>query len=159
MRTSWLEFEQIFTFDRAELFPFFADAGNLERITPPWVNFRILTPPPIEMRAGALIDYKLRIRGVPVRWRTEITQWEPPYRFVDEQRRGPYRRWRHEHIFEEFPGGTRMLDRIEYAAPGGELVRRWIVEPDVRRIFVYRRQVLDQLFPVSFQNAGLQRAG
>jgi ligand-binding SRPBCC domain-containing protein len=136
------ETEQFFPRSREELFPFFADAFNLEQITPPWVRFRILTPPPIEMRVGALIDYSLRIRGVPVRWRTEITAWEPPFRFVDEQRRGPYRLWRHEHRFVEESRGVRMYDRVEYRAPGGEWLRRWLVAPDIERIFRYRREVL-----------------
>jgi ligand-binding SRPBCC domain-containing protein len=132
---------------REEVFPFFADARNLERITPPWLRFRILTPGPIEMREGALIDYRLRIRGVPVRWRTRIAAWEPPYRFVDEQVRGPYRRWVHEHTFEATDGGTLCRDRVRYAVPGGALVARALVRPDVERIFAYRRDVLTALFP------------
>jgi ligand-binding SRPBCC domain-containing protein len=79
------------------VFPFFADAGNLEILTPPWLRFEIVTPRPIAMRAGALIEYRLRLHGVPLRWQSEITAWEPPHRFVDEQRRGPYRAWIHEH--------------------------------------------------------------
>lgn len=129
------------------MFPFFADARNLERITPPWLRFRILTPGPIEMRVGALIDYRLRIRGVPVRWRTRIAAWEPPHRFVDEQVRGPYRRWVHEHTFEPTDGGTLCRDRVEYAVPGGALIARLLVRPDVERIFAYRRAVLASLFP------------
>jgi ligand-binding SRPBCC domain-containing protein len=90
----------------SEVFPFFADAYNLERITPSFLSFKVLTPAPIEMRPGTLIDYRLRVRGAPLRWRSEITAWEPPYRFVDEQRRGPYRAWIHEHRFEERDGRT-----------------------------------------------------
>lgn len=131
---------------RAEVFPFFADARNLEAITPPWLNFVILTPGEIPMRPGALIDYRLRIRGIPVRWRTEITAWEPPYRFVDEQRRGPYRLWRHTHEFEERDGGTLCRDRVEYAVPGGALVDWLLVRRDVKRIFDYRAQVLREYF-------------
>ncbi len=132
---------------REEVFPFFADARNLERITPPWLRFSILTPGPVEMREGALIDYRLRIHGVPVRWRTRIAAWEPPFRFVDEQVRGPYRRWMHEHTFEPMDGGTLCRDRVEYAVPGGRLIARLLIRPDVDRIFAYRREVLTALFP------------
>ncbi|MGB9275140.1 MAG: SRPBCC family protein [Terrimicrobiaceae bacterium] len=88
-----------------EVFSFFADAGNLELLTPPQLNFHILTPCPLEMRVGLLIEYRLRVRGIPLRWQSEITAWEPPHRFVDEERRGPYRLWQHEHLFEERDGG------------------------------------------------------
>jgi ligand-binding SRPBCC domain-containing protein len=148
MRTHLFEIRQSFTTLREELFPFFADARNLERITPPWLHFEVLTPPPIEMERGALIDYRLRWRVLPIRWRTEITAWQPPYRFVDEQKRGPYRLWRHEHLFVEDRETTTMTDRVEYAVPGGRLVQRFFVKPDVERIFAHRRQVLSSLFPV-----------
>jgi hypothetical protein len=131
----------------AELFPFFADAANLERITPPWLGFRILTAGPIEMRAGVLIDYRLKVHGVPLRWRTRIAAWEPPERFVDEQIRGPYRLWVHEHTFAEQNGGTLCRDDVRYAVLGGALVDRLLVRPDVERIFAFRRQVLSDLFP------------
>lgn len=129
-----------------EVFPFFADALNLERITPPLVRFRVLTPAPLMMRAGLLIDYKLRIRGLPVRWQTEITAWEPQRRFVDEQRRGPYKFWRHEHTFEQCDGGTRMLDEVHYGVPGGRVVNWLLVGRDVRKIFAYRQQALREIF-------------
>src|SRR3954468_14121757 len=99
---------------RDEVFAFFADAANLDAITPPWVRFRTMTPGPIEMRAGTLIDHRLRIRGFPIRWQTRITAWEPPTRFVDEQIRGSYRLWIHEHLFAEKNGGTLVLDRVRY---------------------------------------------
>jgi ligand-binding SRPBCC domain-containing protein len=132
-----------------EVFEFFADARNLERITPPWLSFRITTPGSIEMAPGALIDYRLRVRGVPLRWQSEITAWEPPHRFVDVQRRGPYRHWWHEHRFERVEGGTRASDRVVYAPPGGPLaglVHALVVGRDVRSIFRYRAQQLDELF-------------
>jgi ligand-binding SRPBCC domain-containing protein len=130
-----------------QVFPFFSNAANLETITPPWVGFEILTPQPIEMREGALIDYRIRLHGLPLRWRTRITVWDPPHRFVDEQIRGPYTLWRHEHRFEANAEGTRMTDRIEYRIaldwmPGAGLVHRFFVRPDLERIFGYRREAL-----------------
>lgn len=125
-----------------EVFAFFSDAGNLDLLTPPWLGFRILTPTPIEMHAGTLIDYRLRVRGIPIRWRTEITAWEPPSRFVDVQVRGPYRWWHHEHRFEACEGGTRVIDEVEYLAPLHWLSEPLLVRRDVRRIFDYRSQQL-----------------
>jgi ligand-binding SRPBCC domain-containing protein len=131
---------------RGEVFAFFADAANLEAVTPPWLNFHILTPPPIVLRAGALIDYRLRVHGVPLRWRTRIAAWEPPFRFVDEQLRGPYRRWVHEHAFEERDGGTLCRDRVDYDVLGGRLVERLFVRRDVEKIFAYRKERLVEMF-------------
>ena len=131
---------------RAEVFSFFADARNLEALTPPWLNFEILTPGPIHMRPGARIDYRLRVRWFPVRWQSEITVWEPSVRFVDEQLRGPYRRWVHTHAFTQLECGTLCHDRVEYAAPGGSLVNR-LVRRDVERIFAYRAQAMARRFP------------
>ncbi len=142
MRTFIFECEQFFRSSAHELFPFFAEARNLERITPPWLSFKVLTPAPIAIGLGTLIDYRLQWHRVPLRWRTEITAWQPPWRFVDEQIRGPYRLWRHEHIFADSNGGTTMTDRVEYAVPGGLLVQRLFVERDVERIFAYRRRAL-----------------
>lgn len=130
-----------------EVFRFFADAANLERLTPPWLAFRILTPQPIAMREGTRIDYRLSLHGLPLRWTSEITAWEPPHRFVDEQRRGPYRKWVHEHRFEESAGGTLVRDRVRYAVPGGYLVDRLLVRRDLHKIFSYRHQRLRELFP------------
>ena len=132
---------------RDEVFEFFAAAANLERLTPPWLGFEILTPRPIAMRVGALIDYRLRVHGLPLRWRTEITEWQPPLRFVDEQLRGPYRLWHHTHTFTERDGGTAVHDRVRYAVLGGVLVQKLLVERDVRTIFGYREKVLRELFP------------
>ena len=132
----------------ADVFTFFADAGNLEAITPPWLRFRILTPRPIAMRAGARIRYRIRLRGLPIGWETEITAWDPPRRFVDEQLRGPYRVWIHEHEFAERDGGTEVRDRVRYAVPGGFIVDRVVVRRDVRRIFEHRARRLEELFSV-----------
>jgi ligand-binding SRPBCC domain-containing protein len=128
------------------LFPFFADAFNLERITPAFLNFRVLTPPPIEMGVGTLIDYRLRLRGVPIRWRTRIAEWDPPRRFADEQLRGPYLKWYHEHVFEPDGPRTLCIDRVTYRSPGPELLQRIMVRPDVERIFDHRQRVLAELF-------------
>ncbi len=124
----------------AEVFDFFADARNLQVLTPEWLNFCILTPGPIQMQQGTIIEYRLRLRGFPLRWRSEITVWEPPWRFVDEQRRGPYRLWIHEHRFAARDGGTVVTDLVRYAPPGGRLVDRLFVRPDLERIFRYRRE-------------------
>jgi ligand-binding SRPBCC domain-containing protein len=129
-----------------EVFPFFADAGNLETLTPPWLHFVISTPGPIEMKTGTLIDYRLRLRGFPIRWQSEITAWEPPFLFVDRQRRGPYQLWVHEHLFREHNGGTVVTDRVEYAVFGGKLVEKYLVAPDLRRIFDYRHRKLSEIF-------------
>jgi len=137
-----LEVEQWFPRPRDEVFGFFADARNLEAITPAWLKFVVLTPGPLEMRTGLRIDYRLRVRGFPLRWRTLISAWEPPFRFVDEQERGPYREWVHEHLFEERDGGTLVRDRVHYRAPGGWLIERLFVRGDVRRIFDHRQRVL-----------------
>ena len=123
-----------------EVFEFFSDARNLETLTPPMLRFEVLTPPPIRMAVGTVIDYKLRLRGVPIKWQSEITAWEPPYRFVDEQRRGPYSMWVHEHTFVEKDGGTLAVDKVKYAVPGGALVNKLFVARDVRRIFEYRTE-------------------
>ncbi|MBC8001018.1 MAG: SRPBCC family protein [Opitutaceae bacterium] len=133
-----------------EIFPFFADAYNLEKITPGWLRFEVLTPRPVTMRPGALIDYRIRLRGLPMSWRTEICVWEPPFRFVDQQLRGPYRQWIHEHRFESSGGGTLCRDHVRYAVLGGALVNKLFVRRDVERIFAHRQKTLLQLFgPVS----------
>ena len=124
-----------------EVFGFFADAANLEALTPPWLHFRIRTPKPIAMRPGTLIDYSIRVHGIPISWQSEISVWEPPHRFVDIQRRGPYRRWEHTHGFAEAPGGTRVTDSVEFDVPLAFVVG-WFVKRDVEKIFAFRRQAL-----------------
>ena len=150
MRTLVLETEVFVPRSIEEVFEFFGDAGNLERITPAFLNFSIVTPRPIEMRPGTLIDYRLRLHGLPLRWRTLISAWEPPHRFVDEQIRGPYRLWRHEHTFEaaEVDGvpGTMCRDRVEYAHWGAGLGERLMVRPSLERIFAFRRRAILDVF-------------
>ncbi len=148
MRIYRLEREQVVNRPLEEVFEFFARAGNLERITPPWLRFGLITPEPIEMRAGALIDYRLRVRGVPLRWRTRIDNWQENTRFVDRQLRGPYRLWHHTHEFERAGEGTLVRDRVDYAlplGPLGELAHRVVVKHDLRRIFDYRHAAVARL--------------
>lgn len=141
--------EQLVPRPRSEVFSFFADAANLERITPAFLRFRILTPQPIPMRAGTRIEYQLSLFGVPFRWRTVISEWTPGERFVDEQERGPYARWHHTHTFEDAPGGgTRMVDRVVYRVPFGplgSLARRLFVQRTLEQIFEHRRAVIERL--------------
>lgn len=129
-----------------ELFPFFANPGNLDALTPPWLHFRIVTPRPITMQPGALIDYQLRVRGLPLRWRTLIKEWQPPDRFVDEQVRGPYWQWIHEHTFEPRDGGTLARDVVRYAVPFDFVVHPLFVRRDIETIFAYRQEALRQRF-------------
>jgi ligand-binding SRPBCC domain-containing protein len=131
---------------REEIFSFFSDPKNLDRLTPPWLHFEILTPKCVEMRAGTLLDYRLRLHRVPIRWQSEITVWDPPCRFVDRQTRGPYRLWVHEHTFAVENGGTVVGDHVTYAALGGPLIHRLFVAPDLAKIFRYRQQILREIF-------------
>ncbi len=129
---------------RSQVFRFFSDAGNLERITPPDLRFEFVTPLPVEMREGALIEYRLRLFGVPFGWRTRIVAWEPEDRFVDEQIRGPYRHWVHTHRFREIDGGTEVQDDVEWALPFpplGELARP-IVRRQLEQIFDHRERAV-----------------
>ena len=127
-------------------FEFYGDAFNLEAITPPWLGFAVTTPAPVTMAAGAHLDYRLRLHGVPVRWRTRIEEWEPPHRFVDVQVSGPYSLWEHTHEFEPAGAGATMIsDRVRYAlplGPLGDLAHRLFVRRDVERIFDYRREAV-----------------
>ncbi len=136
---------------RAEVFPFFADAANLERLTPPFLSFHILTPLPIAMEPGALIDYRIKLFGVPMTWRTRIESFEPGERFVDVQLKGPYKLWRHTHTFRDVPGGTEIRDHVEYALPLGPLGRiahALMVKRTLGRIFAYREHVMTDIFGV-----------
>ena len=146
MHVHVLEREQRLPAPPERVFPFFGDARNLEAITPPLLRFRVLTPEPIDMRAGTRLDYRLRLHGVPIRWHTVIEAWEPPERFVDVQVRGPYALWHHTHAFAPAPGGgTLMRDVVRYAigyGPLGALAARTFVHRDVAAIFDFRRQAV-----------------
>ena len=128
------------------VFDFFSRAENLEAITPPWLGFRIVTTLPIDMREGTLIEYSLRLRGLPLRWASRIERWNPPHAFVDVQVRGPYRLWEHTHSFAAIQGGTEMTDTVRYALPFGPIGRLAapFVARDLRRIFDYRASVIVQ---------------
>ena len=138
---------------RAEVFRFFSDVRNLETITPPWLNFEVLTPKPVALKVGAFIDYRIRVHGFPIGWRTEITAWQPPHQFVDVQLRGPYTLWHHTHTFEERDGGTLCLDDVRYRPRGGTLVNWLFVRRDVERIFKFRQQRLLEIFGSPARNS------
>jgi ligand-binding SRPBCC domain-containing protein len=136
----------------AEIFQFFSKAENLERLTPSWLNFKIITPLPIIMEKGAHIDYQLRLMGIPFRWQTEITVWEPPHRFVDEQIIGPYKLWRHEHQFLEEQGATCMRDTVHYDISGSFIrypIKHFFVGPRIQKIFNFRYEQINRVFPTS----------
>lgn len=144
-----LERKQIIERTREEVFDFFADAGNLERITPPELNFKIITPQPIDIKKGALIDYQLKLRGIPLRWKTEITQWNPPFDFVDTALKSPYKQWIHLHTFEESEAGeTIMKDLVRYRLPLEPLgdLAHFYVKKELKYIFDYRCKVIEEIF-------------
>lgn len=145
MRIHRLDREMVVARPRDEVFAFFSDPFNLEAITPPWLRFRIesMSTPTIE--EGTEIHYRLRIRGVPVRWTSRITLWDPPHAFVDEQVRGPYRLWRHFHSFEPRGAETVVGDEVRYAPLGGWFADRLLVRRELDRIFDHRRDRLAAL--------------
>ena len=143
-----IERSQLVALSVEDSFAFFADACNLEAVTPPWLRFRIFTPRPISMREGTIIEYVLASHGLPVRWRTEIVEWEPGRRFVDRQVKGPFSVWEHTHAFEERPDGTLIRDTVLYRMPFGplgEIAHRVLVARDLERIFDYRRDAVGLL--------------
>lgn len=157
MRTYKLQREQWVAKELERVFPFFARPENLALITPPGLGFRLLTPRPVDMQAGRVIDYTIRVSGWPVRWRTLITRYDPPWCFVDEQIAGPYSFWHHTHTFREQDGGTLIRDEVRYALPlvmAGPvrgLVHALYIRPKLERIFDFRGQVFNRLFDGSQQ--------
>ena len=143
MRVHLLERSQRVEVPLARAFALYADADNLEPLTPPWVHFRLLSPRPIVFGAGTALDYRLRLHGVPFRWQTRIEVWEPPHYFSDTQARGPYRLWEHQHFFEpDGEGATVIRDHLRYAlplGPVGAIADRLFVRRDLERIFEFRR--------------------
>jgi ligand-binding SRPBCC domain-containing protein len=143
MQIHLIELEQRLPQPPEEVFPFFAEAGNLERLTPEWLHFRVLSQSAGAIGPGTLIRYRLRLHGIPIRWLTRIEEWRPGERFVDLQLRGPYRYWHHTHEFQpDGDGGSLMRDSVRYAMRAGrlgELAQRRLVAGDLERIFEYRR--------------------
>lgn len=132
-----------------QVFEFFQHAGNLELLTPDWLNFKILTPLPISMREGALIDYSLRLYGIRFNWQTRISEWRPPHGFSDVQIRGPYRIWEHSHLFEEKDDGTLMRDQVNYQIHGwflAPIINKLVVHRQITGIFEYRKKKILEMF-------------
>ena len=152
MRIYTLQREQWVARPRERVFPFFAQPENLALITPPSLRFRLLTPAPVAMEKGRVIDYTIRVMGLPIRWRTLITRYDPPRCFVDEQLSGPYSFWHHTHRFEPRDGGTLLFDEVHYAlpilfvGPARDLLHTLYIRPNLERIFDYRQQVFQDLF-------------
>ncbi len=139
----------------SEVFTFFADAQNLEKITPPWLGFKIISMSTHSISKGTVIRYRLRLHGIPFHWRTKICEWNPPLCFVDEQTTGPYKQWRHTHSFETHGDRTKMIDQVQYSLPFGllgRIVHALKVRRDVSRIFDYRRLQIDALFAQPAEN-------
>ena len=144
-----LERKQIIEHPLAEVFEFFANAGNLEKITPPELNFQIITPQPIDIKKGAFIDYQLKLRGIPITWKTEITQWNPPFDFIDSALKSPYKQWIHLHTFEEGTSGeTIMKDIVRYRLPLEPFgdIAHFYVKKELKYIFDYCYKVIKEIF-------------
>ncbi len=144
----------------ADVFEFFKAAENLEKITPPWLNFKILKTSTPDIEEGTLIDYRLKLYGVPMYWKTEITSWQPPYQFSDSQLKGPYSKWVHTHRFEAKDGGTLMSDRVEYRVPGwifGSIAHKFFIRNNVEQIFAYRLEQIEKFFPTEKTEIGADK--
>jgi ligand-binding SRPBCC domain-containing protein len=149
MKIFTLKKEQLVARPREDVFAFFEKPENLARITPPWLGFRILTPSPIVMGWGAEFEYTIKVMGIRMRWKSLISDYQPPFRFVDEQTKGPYSYWHHTHTFTEVDGGTLVGDEVKYAMPFGmigTLVQRLAVGRQLEAIFSYRARVTSGQF-------------
>ncbi len=131
----------------SEIFEFFALTENLNLLTPPWIRFSVITPLPIHMAVGTVIKYWIKLRGLPIMWESEITEWNPPFGFTDTQIRGPYKRWVHRHLFEETLDGTLVTDDVSYRVLGGALVNHLFVSRELKKVFDYRTAKLHELYP------------
>jgi ligand-binding SRPBCC domain-containing protein len=148
MTTYQIDREQVVPGPLESVFTFFSEARNLEALTPPWLHFEVLTPEPIDIHTGTVIEYRLRLRGIPLHWISLIEEWEPGRRFVDRQLRGPYRMWHHTHEFEAHPDGTLVRDRVRYEIPFGPLgalAHATVVRRDLARVFDYRHRAIGRL--------------
>ena len=149
MKLYTLESNQFINKPIEEVFQFFSKPENLSVITPAKLGFKILSPTPIKMEVGRLIDYNIYLMGIPIHWRTLITDYEPPNMFVDQQIKGPYAMWHHTHTFHKVKGGVEIKDRVVYSIPFGFLGRLlnylWI-KRDLNNIFLHRKKVIDKLF-------------
>lgn len=144
-----LKREQTLPAPRSTIFPFFSNPANLERITPDYLSFQLETAVPVDMSEGQVLSYSLSLHGIPFSWKSRVEVWEPPERFVDVQLQGPYRSWRHEHVFYESSGNTRIVDEVQYEVPGwflSPLIHWLFVRNDVEEIFSYRQQKMEELF-------------
>lgn len=149
MKSHFVEFKTEFDKPLNEVFDFFSNAENLNKVTPAELKFKILTPLPIKMEKGTLIDYKIKLSGIPFIWKTEILEWNPPFSFIDFQLKGPYKIWKHQHIFESNNGKTVMTDKVEFLSPGWifePLINKLFIEKKVNEIFAFRTKVLNSFF-------------
>ena len=149
MKTFEINMKQYINKPLEVVFEFFSKPENLEMITPKSLSFNILTPTPIKMGKGSLIDYTIRLFGIPIHWRTLISDYEPPFRFVDQQIKGPYTFWHHTHMFQAVEGGVEIIDKVKYSLPLGwlgTLAHAIWVRKDLEKIFKHRKNVIQNYF-------------
>jgi|YelNatPaOPRAMG01_1025707.scaffolds.fasta_scaffold00094_58 ligand-binding SRPBCC domain-containing protein len=147
--------EQYINKSLSKLFPFFERPENLSKLTPSWLSFKIKTPLPIQMKEGATIEYSIKLFGIPMNWKTEIIKYSPPFLFIDEQKKGPYKKWVHTHSFEEINGKVLMKDKIDYDLYGGilkHLIHKFFVKPLINKIFEFRKITIEKEFGFTDNN-------